>query len=113
MSRILDDAYEGCLIAGDAVRANPVRSALTMTGIVIGIVTITLMGAFLIGMSDMFHNTFSFMGTDVYYVDKFDWNSGKWNLMRNRPEVTQAEAAQLRERLSTAKAVSVNVGEGM
>jgi putative ABC transport system permease protein len=84
-----------------------------MVGIVIGIVTVTLMGAFLIGMNDMFHSTFSFMGTDVYYVDKFDWGSMKWYLMRNRPEVTQEEATALRQRLTSAMAVSVKAGQWM
>jgi putative ABC transport system permease protein len=112
MSRFIDDTYEGFLIAGDAVRSNPLRSALTMLGIIIGIVTVTLMGAFLIGINDMFHSTVSFMGTDVYYVSKFDWGGGKkWMMQRNRPDLTQEEAQMLRQRLTTAKAISVNASQ--
>jgi putative ABC transport system permease protein len=112
MARFVDDTYEGLKIAGTAVRANPVRSALTMLGIIIGIVTVTLMGAFLIGINEMFKSTVSFMGSDVYYIDKFDW-AGKenWMLARNRPRITTDEANQLRQRLTTAKAVSISADE--
>ena len=111
MGRFTDDTIEGLRIAGQAVRANPLRSALTMLGIIIGIVTVTLMGAFLVGMNEMFKSTVSFMGTDVYYIDKFDWSSKKWQFMRNRPDVTLDEADQIRKRLTTASAVSVNVDQ--
>ena len=110
--RFINDTFEGLRIAGAAVRGNPVRSMLTMLGIIIGIVTITLMGAFLIGMNDMFRQTVSFMGTDVYYIDKWDWGGGKsWMLQRNRPLVTMDEANELRQRMTTAQAISVNTDQ--
>jgi putative ABC transport system permease protein len=111
MTRFVNDTYEGLVIASNAVKANPLRSTLTMLGIIIGIVTVTLMGAFLIGINDMFKSTVSFMGTDVYYVDKFDWASKKWMNMRNRPDVSQDEADQLRARMTTAGAISINVDQ--
>jgi putative ABC transport system permease protein len=98
-------------MARSALRANPLRSALTMLGIIIGIVTVTLMSAFITGLNDMFHETTSFMGTDVYYIDKQSWSGGDWAMQRNRPDVTQDDAAQLRRRMSTAKAISVSADE--
>jgi len=92
-----------------ALRANPLRSALTMLGIIIGIVTVTLMSAFLTGLTEMFHQTTSFMGTDVYYVNKFNWGGGgNWRSQMDRPNVTLEEARELRDRMTTAKAVSVS-----
>jgi putative ABC transport system permease protein len=112
MANFVYETVEVVKLAGSAVRTNPLRSFLTMLGIIIGIVTVTLMGAFLIGVNDMFRSTVSFMGTDVYYVDKFDWGGGKsWMLQRNRPDVTLDEADQLRRRLTTAKAISVNTDQ--
>src|SRR5437867_4215490 len=112
MAQFLSDTSEGLRIAATAVRANPLRSALTMLGIIIGIVTVTLMGAFLIGISDMFHSTVSFMGTDVYYIDKFNWSGGKnWMLQANRPAVTYHDAEELRRWMTTARAVSVSADE--
>ena len=99
-------------MATGALRANPLRSALTMLGIIIGIVTVTLMSAFLTGLTEMFHETTSFMGTDVYYVNKFSWGGGDWRSQMNRPNVTLEEARELRQRMTTAKAISVSDQKG-
>ena len=40
----LTELKEGLLISWDAIRANKMRSVLTTLGIVIGILTVTLMG---------------------------------------------------------------------
>jgi len=108
VSRIFHDTVEGIRMARSALRANPLRSALTMLGIIIGIVTVTLMSAFLTGLTEMFHETTSFMGTDVYYVNKFNWGGGDWRAQMNRPNVTLEEARELRQRMTTAKAISVS-----
>ncbi|HZK75675.1 MAG TPA: ABC transporter permease, partial [Candidatus Kapabacteria bacterium] len=109
ISRIFHDTVEGVRMALGALRANPLRSALTMLGIIIGIVTVTLMSAFLTGLTEMFHQTTSFMGTDVYYVNKFNWGGGgNWRSQMDRPNVTLEEARELRDRMTTAKAVSVS-----
>jgi len=112
MARFIDDTFEGLRIAGVAIRSNPLRSILTALGIIIGITTVTLMGSFIFGISNMFSSTLSFMGSDVYYVDKWDWAGNKdWHFYRNRPDVTQDEAHRLRELMTNAKAVSVSAGE--
>lgn len=111
MARFFRDTVEGMSMARAALRANPLRSALTMLGIIIGIVTVTLMSAFITGLDNMFHETTSFMGTDVYYVDRSSWGGDSWALERNRPNINMDEAERLRERMSTAKAVSVNTSE--
>lgn len=98
-------------MARTALRANPLRSALTMLGIIIGIVTVTLMSSFLTGITDMFHETTSFMGTDVYYIDKYSWMGGNWLQQQNRPKVTIEDARQLRQRMTTAKAISTSANQ--
>ena len=98
-------------MARSALRANPLRSVLTMLGIIIGIVTVTLMSAFITGLNDMFHETTSFMGTDVYYLDKQSWSGNDWAMERNRPNVSIENARQLRQRMTTAKAISVSADE--
>ncbi|HET6400519.1 MAG TPA: ABC transporter permease [Candidatus Kapabacteria bacterium] len=112
MLRFFHDTVEGVRMAMGALRANPLRSALTMLGIIIGIVTVTLMSAFLTGLTEMFHETTSFMGTDVYYINKFSWGGGDWRSQMNRPNVTLEEARELRQRMTTAKAISVNDQKG-
>ncbi len=109
--RIVNDTREGLTIALQAVRGNPLRSALTMLGIIIGIFTVTLMGAFLNGMDQLLRKTASSMMTEVYFIDKWSWGGGDWRLMRNRPDIPEDNLAQLREKMTTASAFSMSVGE--
>ena len=46
------------------------RSVLTTLGIIIGIVTVTLMGTAIDGLNTAFHNSISGIGADVLYVDR-------------------------------------------
>jgi putative ABC transport system permease protein len=109
--RFWHDTSESFSIAMQAVRANPLRSALTMLGIIIGIFTVTLMGAFLNGMDSLFRQTASSMKTDVYYVDKWSWGGGDWRLMRNRPEIREEYLNTLKQRMTTAAAFSMSVSK--
>src|SRR5579871_682392 len=102
MARLIRDSFEGLRMARQALRANPLRSALTMLGIIIGIVTVTLMSAFVTGLDAMFHETTSFMGADVYYLDKHSWQGGDWMMQRNRPNITIEDARLLEQRMTTA-----------
>lgn len=112
MPTFRQDFSESVAIATRAVRANPLRTALTMLGIIIGIVTVTIMSAFINGMGRMFDETISFMGSDVYYVDKWNWGGEEsWLTQRNRPSISRDYAFQLQNRLTTAKAISVSADE--
>ena len=82
-----------------------------MLGIIIGIFTITLMGAFLNGMDQLFRKTASSMMTDVYYVDKWSWGGGDWRLMRNRPDIREEYLNQLRGKMTTAAAFSMSISK--
>ncbi len=106
--RLINDTREGLSIAWQAVKANPLRSVLTMLGIIIGIFTVTLMGAFINGMDGLFRQTASAMKTDVYYIDKWDWGGGDWRLMRNRPTIREDYLDILRLRMTTASAFSLS-----
>ena len=69
----LTELKEGLGISWAAIRANKMRSILTTLGIVIGIVTVTLMGTAIEGLNRAFINSISFIGADVLYVERFDW----------------------------------------
>jgi len=69
----LTELYEGLLISWSAIRANKLRSVLTTLGIVIGIVTVTLMGTAIEGINRSFLNNISSIGADVLYVERFSW----------------------------------------
>ena len=57
---------EGLGISWGAIRANKMRSTLATIGIVIGIVTVTLMGAAINGLNQAFIKSISALGADVF-----------------------------------------------
>src|SRR6266446_234144 len=100
---------EGLGISWDAIRANKLRSVLTTLGIVIGIVTVTLMGTALEGLNRAFLQSISFMGADVLYVDRFNWlndSEAEWMKMQKRRIITLAQATALEKQLSLARAIA-------
>jgi putative ABC transport system permease protein len=85
------------------------RSVLTTLGIVIGIVTVTLMGTAIAGLDRAFLNTVSFIGADVLYVQRHDWgphSSEEWNKMQKRPQLTIEQATAVERDFALARAVS-------
>jgi len=100
---------EGLAISWSAILANKLRSVLTTLGIVIGIVTVTLMGTAIEGLNNAFVNNISFIGADVLFVDRFGWliqSRQEWlNAMKN-PPLKLDEAAQLERQLKLAQAVA-------
>ena len=69
---------EGFGISWDAIRANKMRSVLTTLGIVIGIVTVTLMGTAIEGLDRAFLKSISALGADVFYVQRNNWMTRTW-----------------------------------
>ena len=107
----LSELREGLLIAWDSLRANKLRSALTTLGIVIGIVTVTLMGTALAGLNAAFLNSISAIGTDVLYVSPWQWFSDEpWWKRRNRRLIYLADARALVRELTFARATAIEEG---
>jgi putative ABC transport system permease protein len=100
---------EGLWISWSAIRANKMRSILTTLGIVIGIVTVTLMGAAITGLDRAFLRNISTIGADVLYLQRFEWfvdSDEAWTKMEKRPRITLVQANALSELLTMAKAVA-------
>ena len=77
---LLTELEEGLAISWGAIRANKMRSVLTTLGIVIGIVTVTLMGTAIAGLNGAFLKAISTMGADVLYVSREDWSGSNSEL---------------------------------
>ena len=105
----LTELREGLLISWSAIRANKLRSVLTTLGIVIGIVTVTLMGTAIEALNNSFLNSISSIGADVLYVDRHGWfimSRQDWlNAMKN-PGVTRDDADVLARQMSLAAAIT-------
>src|SRR3954451_22167273 len=95
---LLTELKEGLSISWSAIRANKMRSVLTTLGIVIGIVTVTLMGTAIEGLNRAFIKSISFLGADVLYVSRFNWlahSQEEWDKMEKRRELTLAQVDAL------------------
>ena len=108
--RVSDFAYElkeGLAISFQAIRANKMRSVLTTLGIVIGIVSVTLMGTAIEGLSRGFNDSISKIGADVLYVQKWPWFGGSdWWKYRNRKDVKYAQYKAVERQATMIKAAT-------
>jgi putative ABC transport system permease protein len=88
-----------------SIRTNTLRSSLAALGVLIGITFVILMGWVLTGLDKAMEDTINSMGTDVMYVDKFDWAGcgQNWREIRNRPNITLDQSEKLISRLTSAE----------
>ena len=107
--KIFAEMRESLGISWDAVRANKMRSALATTGIVIGIVTVTLMGAAINGLDQAFLKSLSAMGGDTFFISRFSWLNNNsyddWFKMQKRRPIRPEDAEALARQLTLASAI--------
>jgi len=109
--KFLAELRESLGISWDAIRANKMRSVLATLGIIIGILTVTLMGATIHGLDQAFIKSISSLGVDVFYVSRNSWwNNDSYDtwikVARRRPPMQLREAEALAKQLSLATAVA-------
>jgi putative ABC transport system permease protein len=100
---------EGFSISLEALRANKMRSALTTLGIVIGIVTVTLMGTAIDGLNRAFFQSISIIGADVLYAERFSWFHRtylEYIRQRNRRPITLTQVKALKKQMTLARAIA-------
>jgi len=106
----LFEVKEGLLIALKAIRANKMRSVLTTLGIVIGIVSVTLMATAIEGVDRAFEKSASAFGSKVLYIQKFPWMSGDdWWKYRNRRDMKLEYAQYINQQALMVDAVAPSV----
>jgi len=106
---ILTELKEGLRIAWSAIRANKLRSCLTTLGVIIGIVTVTLMGTAIEGLNRSFMQSVSSIGADVLYVQRQDWiirSHEEWMNMRKRRTFTVEQAESIIRQVDFARATA-------
>jgi putative ABC transport system permease protein len=106
---IATELREGARIALGAIRANTMRSSLATLGIVIGILTVTLMGTAITGLNRAFLRSISSLGADVLHVSKFSWfinSHAEWLRVQNRQEITLAQVNALEQQMQLARAIA-------
>jgi putative ABC transport system permease protein len=99
-------------IALGAIRANKMRSALTLLGIIIGVMTIIAMQSLITGMRNSVKKQTSVLGANVFQVQKFPpFGQGDYSKYRNRKDITYEQAMALRDRLTIAENIGAEVWE--
>ena len=109
---LLAEITEGSRISWEAIRGNLLRSVLTTLGIVIGIVTVTLMATAMEGLNGAFREAISFLGTDVLYVDTREWfidSDKKWDAAQKRGKITLAQVRALERGMSGVAGIAPTV----
>jgi putative ABC transport system permease protein len=90
------------------------RSALATIGIVIGIVTVTLMGAAINGLNQAFVSSLSAMGGDTFFISRFAWLNNSyddWFKMQKRRPIRPEDAEALARQLTLASAIDATAYE--
>jgi putative ABC transport system permease protein len=103
---------EGVKLAFDQLRTNKLRSALTILGIIVGVATVVLMSAAIIGIRNPIMEAFAAAGPKNFIVARFDMFAvsveGDEPPWAGTPEITPTEARML-ERLPTVERTIVDV----
>jgi putative ABC transport system permease protein len=99
---------EGLKISFGAIFANKLRSGLTTLGIVIGIVTVSLMAMAIEGLRQSFIRSISALGADVFYIEKYPWERTQaWWKIRNRQDFKMSDAKTIQKESTHALAISI------
>jgi len=110
---LFTEIREGFGISWAAIRANKLRSILTTLGIVIGIVTVTLMGTAIEGLNRSFMTGISSLGADVFFVDRNAWfnnSEADWTKAQRRRPFKLTDATAVAQQLTLSSAVAPLAG---
>lgn len=98
---------ENFLISLSSIFANKMRSILTAMGIIIGVVSVTMMGTLISGLDKTFESSMSWLGKDILYISRYEWfGDMEWWEVRNRPRIRSEYVDKIKERSKYALAVA-------
>ena len=110
--RFAIEFWEGFILALSSLISHKMRAALTMLGIIIGIVTVTAMFTVIRGLEGEMDRSLSMLGTNVLYVERTSWFTPPqdWIRYASRPDIRADLADKIRDnaRNVTAAAPIVN-----
>jgi putative ABC transport system permease protein len=99
---------ESAKMALDTMRANKLRSSLTILGVAVGVVTILSMVSIIQGLNRAFSDQIESLGSNTIFVSKFNPSFGRQPgpEERQRKELSVADADAIRNDVPTAVGVS-------
>lgn len=104
----LERIKEPAIMAIDMLRANKLRSGLTILGVTVGVVTVMFMVSIIQGLNRSFAAQLESIGTNIIYAVKFDPSFGRQPTQeeRMRADLTIDDANVLRNELKNVVGVS-------
>jgi putative ABC transport system permease protein len=102
------DIYENLMLALGTLRANKLRSSLTVVGVVIGVVTVMSIASIISGIDTAVKKEVESFGTRSIFLYKFDLGPHTGNMSREermRPDLTIDDAAAVSQLPSVELAV--------
>jgi putative ABC transport system permease protein len=104
----LEDIKESALMAFSTLRANKLRSALTILGISIGIIAVLFMVSIIQGLNRSFAQTLESMGSNIIFISRFDPSIHRDPTAeeRQRKDLTIADADAIRREAPSIISVS-------
>jgi putative ABC transport system permease protein len=107
---------EVVVMAFDTVRANKMRSFLTVLGVVIGITSIVGMTAMIRGFDQSLRDLIAQSGPNIVYLQKFGVtsfaNGAEITKLLKRPDLTLSDARALEAQNTTLQYVDIELGAG-
>lgn len=108
---LINEIKEAVIISLNSIRANKVRSFLATLGIVIGIMTVTILQTAIEGINRAFEKSIAAVGADVLYIQKFEWfGKEDWEVYRNRRDINWQDYEAFAENMNNAESICPTVG---
>jgi len=104
----LTDTKESALMAFDTLRANKLRSALTILGVTVGVVTVIFMVSIIQGLNKAFAEQIEALGSNAIWATKFDPSFGHQPGPEelHRKDLTLEDADAIRQEAPSVLSVS-------
>lgn len=104
----LDDIKESALMAFDTLRANKLRSSLTILGVSVGVITVIFMVSIIQGLNKAFADQVETLGSNTIFLSKFDPSFGRPPGPEeiHRKDLTMDDAEALRREAPSVAGVS-------
>lgn len=103
-----DDIKESALMAFDTLRANKLRSLLTILGVTVGVVTVIFMVSIIQGLNKAFAQQIEALGSNAIWATKFDPSFGHQPTSEelHRKDLTLEDAEAIRNEAPSVLSVS-------
>ncbi len=110
------ELYEILRVSLTSLRANKLRSSLTILGIIVGIFSIIAISTIIAMLRTSIEEGVSSLGSNTFQIQKWPavriGGHGEWAKYRNRKNITTDNFDDLEEKLIESKAVSATSGRG-